>query len=78
MKIFYLLFFYLLFSSCNKNKIPNNILPPDKMEILLWEQTKADIFTQDFVSKDSLKNLLVENFKLQEKIFSKIVDHQHS
>lgn len=37
----------------------------------MWEQTKADAFTREFISKDSLKDLTIENFKLQEKIFAK-------
>ena len=41
------------------------------MEKILWELTQADIFTQDFISKDSSKNLTVENLKLQQKIFAK-------
>ncbi|MCY7291175.1 MAG: DUF4296 domain-containing protein [Ferruginibacter sp.] len=51
--------------------MPKGILSFDKMEKLLWEQTKADAFTQEFISKDSSKDLTVENFKLQEKIFAK-------
>ena len=41
------------------------------MEKILWDITQADIFTQDFISKDSAKNLTAENLKLQQKIFAK-------
>ncbi len=57
--------------SCSAKKVPSNILPPDKMGMVLWDQMEADAFTQDFLSKDSTKNLKQENFILQEKIFQK-------
>ncbi len=63
--------FFILLLSCNKNKLPNGILSFDKMEKILWEQTRADAFTQEFIAKDSSKDLTIENLKLQEKIFSK-------
>ena len=69
MKTFFLfLFTFLLFSCKQKNK---NILPADKMEKILWDITQADIFIQDFIAKDSAKNLPLENLKIQQKIFAK-------
>ena len=41
------------------------------MEKILWELTQADVFTQDFIIKDSSINLEKENLKIQLKIFSK-------
>jgi len=54
---------------CKQND--KSVLSPDKMEKILWELTQADIFTQDFISKDSSKDLEKENLKLQLKIFAK-------
>lgn len=71
MRVIFFLFLFILLISCNRNKLPNGILPFDKMEKILWEQTKADVFTQEFISKDTSKDLTIENFKLQKKIFSK-------
>ena len=71
MRFIYYFILYFLFISCNRNKLPNGILSFDVMEKILWEQTKADAFTQEFISKDASKNLMQENFKLQEKIFAK-------
>lgn len=60
----------LLFSSCgNKNKAPNGVLAPDKMEAVLWDVIRADAFTTDFIKKDSSKNAVEENAKLQKKVF---------
>ena len=69
MKLFFLSLLSLFFLSCKQND--KNILSSDKMENILWELTQAEIFTQDFISKDSSKNLTVENLKLQQKIFAK-------
>ncbi len=64
-------FFFILFLSCTHNELSIKILPPDKMEILLWEQFKLDAFTREFIARDSSKNLTVENYKLQQIIFKK-------
>ena len=69
MKLFFLSLLSLFLSSCKQND--KDILSSDKMENILWELTQADIFTQDFILKDSSKNLAVENLKLQQKIFAK-------
>ena len=71
MKFIYCSLLYFLLLSCNRNKLPSGALSLDKMEKILWEQVKADVFTQEFISKDSSKDLTTENFKIQEKIFSK-------
>ena len=71
MRVIYGAIFLILLQNCNSNKLPKGILPFDKMEKIMWEQTKADAFTREYISKDSLKDLTVENFKLQEKIFAK-------
>lgn len=69
MKIF-LGFFLCVFLLCCKQN-GNSVLSPDKMEKIIWELTQADVFTQDFIAKDSSKILEKENLKLQLKIFSK-------
>ena len=69
MKTFFLIFCSVLFFSCKNGS--KDVLSPDKMEKILWDITQADIFTQDFISKDSAKNLTAENLKLQQKIFAK-------
>ena len=63
-------FFLCVFLLCCKQN-GNSVLSPDKMEKIIWELTQADVFTQDFIAKDSSKILEKENLKLQLKIFSK-------
>ena len=61
----------LILFSCSGNRLPGDILPPDKMEKLIWEQMRADAFTANFIAKDSSKDARRENGILQEKIFKK-------
>ena len=71
MKIFILLMGLTLMSSCvNKDKAPAGVLKPEKMQAVLWDVIKAEVFTTDFIKKDSSKNATAENLKLQQQIFA--------
>lgn len=57
--------------SCgSKNKIPEEILPPAKMQILFWDVLQADAFAFTYVTKDTTKKPEAEVAKLQQQIFS--------
>ena len=61
----------LFFVSCtSKNKIPSQVMQPDKMEAVLWDVIKAEAFTAQGLNKDSTTNPAKENYKLQQKIFA--------
>ncbi|MFM6926246.1 MAG: DUF4296 domain-containing protein [Ferruginibacter sp.] len=61
----------VLTGSCNsKEKIPADILKPEKMQAVLWDVMKADAFTTDYIKKDSSKNAAAENLKLQQQVFA--------
>jgi Domain of unknown function (DUF4296) len=71
MRIFIFFAGLVLISSCNnKNNVPADVLKPDKMQAVLWDVIKADIFTAEFIKKDSSKNAATENLKLQQQIFA--------
>ena len=71
MRIILLLVGLALINSCgNKEKIPDGILKPQKMQAVLWDVIKADAFTAEFIKKDSAKNAASENLKLQQQIFA--------
>ncbi len=40
------------------------------MQAVLWDVIKADAFTTGFIKKDSAKDAVQENLKLQQKIFT--------
>ena len=66
-----LIYGMFLLTSCNNNgKIPAGVLKPDKMQAVLWDVIKADAFTKDYIQKDSAKDALLENLKLQDQVFS--------
>jgi len=67
-----ILFTALAFAtSCNnKEQIPEGILKPDTMQVVLWDVLKAEAFTTDYIKKDSAKNAAAENLKLQQQIFA--------
>lgn len=69
MKVFLSFFLSFFLLCCKQNN--QSILSSDKMEKIVWELTQADVFTQDFIIKDSSINLEKENLKIQLKIFSK-------
>ncbi len=73
MRIYLLLFYSLIgfVSSCeNKNTMPEGILQRDKMQAVMWDVLKADVFTRDFIIKDTSKKAVEENLKLQLDIFA--------
>jgi hypothetical protein len=71
MKLLFFIIISVLLFSCSDNNLPRGILSQEKMELMLWEQMKTDAFTKEFISKDSSKNLALENIKLQQKLFAK-------
>ena len=71
MRIIFLLAGLVLINSCSsKSKLPAGVLKPDKMRAVLWDIIKADVFTAEFIKKDSSKNAAAENLKLQQQIFA--------
>jgi hypothetical protein len=57
--------------SCSSGSLPAKVLAPEKMKAVLWDYIKAESFTNEFIGKDSTKNLALENVKLQKAIFAK-------
>ena len=55
--------------SCSKSKIPSDIIPPEKMQAVLWDYIQADVYANEYLKKDSSKNIEIENARLQIQIF---------
>ena len=49
--------------------MPGDILPPDKMQEVLWDMIRADEFLVSYVIKDTSVNRKTESIKLYEKVF---------
>jgi hypothetical protein len=62
----------VLFTACtNKDKIPNDVLPREEMEKVMWDMIQADRFSSQFLERDSVakKNIKIETLKLYERVF---------
>src|SRR5687768_12776585 len=61
----------ILFASCsNKQEIPSNVLPPDKMEQVLWDMMRADQYLGIYVfNRDTSKNRINESLEYYHRIF---------
>ena len=66
----FIIFYILIAVTYSCNHKPKDILPASKMKAVLWDYIQADAFTTDYISKDSSKNLALENASLQKTIFS--------
>ena len=61
----------LFIMSCNKEeKVPADIIKPEKMEDILWDYLKADSYASEIIKKDTTKNDTLVNLQLQKTIFS--------
>jgi len=67
--IFIIGFFFIV--GCNdKTGTPSGVLGKEKMQSVMWDIVRAEVFTEQFMKKDSSKNIAMENLKLQNAIFS--------
>ena len=68
MKLFTFFLLVIMFS-CNTNKIPDDILAPEKMQEVLWDMIRADEFLVSYVLKDTSVDRKTESIKLYEMVF---------
>ena len=62
--------FSVIFFSCkSKDDLPKGILKPGKMQDVFWDYIRSDVYTTEYLKKDSNKNAVSENLKLQEQLF---------
>ena len=76
----YLLGFLLLVCSCNSSqKVPKEILPPEKMETVLWDLMRSGALVNNFIlSKDSTLDKNQEHIKWVNRVltFHQITEKQ--
>jgi hypothetical protein len=66
-----LVILFIVLNGCsNKDSAPGDIISKEKMEAVLWDIVQAERFTATYLTKDSSKNIQLENFKLYDQIFS--------
>jgi hypothetical protein len=69
MKFFGILFFIVFLFSC-KSSVPKDVLPPKKMQAVLWDVMQADEMAEYYSAKDSSFRGLGKHVDYYQKIFS--------
>jgi hypothetical protein len=52
-----------------KNKVPSEIIQPDKMQKILWDVIRAQALSAEIARKDSTVNEIAETKVLTQKVF---------
>jgi hypothetical protein len=68
--IFVILVLWLFGCSNSPDRKFSGLLSKEKMEAVMWDIIGADVFTEQFVKKDTSKKPLMVNMQLQNKIFA--------
>lgn len=55
--------------SCSKPKVPSGIMKPEKMQAVLWDFIRVDVYANETLRRDTTKNVELENAKLQQQVF---------
>ena len=65
-----LLFTCIVFAcACTGSGVPNNIIPPDQMKLVLFDMVRADEFANNYIANDTSKNKQQETYVLYEQVF---------
>ena len=64
-------FTYFIVGCKNKEMIPENVLPPPKMQAVLWDMMRADQFLSDYIlNKDTSLKKETESIKLYQQVLA--------
>src|SRR5215203_1068221 len=66
---YFFLFSYCLVACSQDDAVPKNVLPPKKMEAVLWDFLLADETADYFVQKDSSVTALTRHAGFYEQLF---------
>ena len=68
--LFLVIVVFCMIGCSDKQRSSSGILSKEKMQAVMWDIIQADVFTEQFVKRDSSKNARFENMQLQNKIFA--------
>ena len=60
----------ILLIACSRNKVPADVLPPDKMKPLLFDMMRADELVTGYVLRDTSLKAKQEQVKMYEQVFA--------
>ena len=61
-------FVFILFLSC-KSSVPKDVLPPKKMQAVLWDVMRADMMVNTLSARDTSLDKFAKNTELYQQIF---------
>jgi hypothetical protein len=61
---------FCLIACSSSTELPSNILPQEKMKQVLFDMIRADEYINNYVVKDSTKNITKERSLIYEKVFT--------
>ncbi|MBO9681901.1 MAG: DUF4296 domain-containing protein, partial [Flavisolibacter sp.] len=64
-----ILFFAVFIFSC-KSSVPGDILPPKKMQAVLWDVMQADAMAENYAASDSAFRGLSKHVDYYQKVFA--------
>ncbi|MEP6748830.1 MAG: DUF4296 domain-containing protein [Bacteroidota bacterium] len=67
--LFFMVLAAMLVACSNSNRVPADIIPGKKMEVILWQLMQSDEYVNKELAKDSLKKASVEKMKIYEQVF---------
>lgn len=54
-----------------ENSIPASVLSPQKMQVVMADYIRADVYASEFLKKDSTRSDTMENMLMQQAVFKK-------
>ena len=57
-----------LISACSKDP---EVLPQEKMQLLMWDYIRADVYANEFIKRDTTRDLKGEHTRILKQIFKK-------
>lgn len=69
MRILLIFFFAVIIFSC-KSSIPSDVLPPKKMQAVLWDVMQADALAEYYAMSDSTFTRLSKHIDYYQKVFA--------
>lgn len=61
--------FMILWVACSSDKIPGNIIPPEKMKTIVFDLMKADTYVNNYVLKDTTLKSKEQHIRMYEQVF---------
>ncbi len=70
MRLIPLIFSFTVFCACSSGTgIPSNVLPPSKMQLVIFDLLRADELVNNFMLKDTSLNRNTETKKMYQQVF---------